>query len=300
MYYALLEPSLLSISEEDWHCEHSRDEYLEHFNIIMESINSSEVVKLAWNDIYDELFWTSPQKLPWRMDKFWSNTIIPVIYEKLQKNSEHYELSNNTCSIEPQIKYNRDDLHAVFCRLLPQLHFEEKNVIVCFGPKNIPIKEHIFIISGNAIEPNPKLFYSANCFLSLIRIESDLWPKNGVSNDDNHIIMKKAIETKISRDLGNENILYDFSFSKPFLKKLTDVKNDREKILTSMARRLIMNTGDAGRDGCLQDEGISGKENIRRLRVTPRPSSKRIHYKKNSNKIEFQMFYDAGEHDDGL
>ncbi|MDD5323079.1 MAG: hypothetical protein PHD43_21200 [Methylococcales bacterium] len=56
-----------------------------------------------------------------------------------------------------------------------------------------------------------------------------------------------------------------------------------------------MTKAEAGRDGSLQDEVI--KKDIRRFRVT---LSKRIHYKENSVNIDFLMFYDEGEHDDGL
>ncbi|WP_318466619.1 hypothetical protein [Photobacterium leiognathi] len=296
MNYALLEPSLLSISEEDWYCECSRDEYLEHFNSIMNCINDSSNIKLAWNDLYDDLFWTSPQKRPWKMDRYWSNTIIPIIYEKLQKNAIHQDLGEELCEVEPKINCEREDLYSIFCKLIPQLNSEGKDSLICFGSKNIPIKPHEFFVSGEKIEPTPRMFYSENCFLSLIDIESELWP---TGNDDNESF-KKAINIKIARDLCNQKILYDFCFSQKFLKKISKVNIDRDKIITAIARRLIMNTSDAGRDGCLQDENIEGQESIRRLRVTPRPSSKRIHYKNSPNKIEFLMFYDVGEHDDGL
>lgn len=296
MSYALLEPSLLYICEEDWLCEAKRDNYLEHFSIIMNGIGNDENIDLAWNDLYDELFWMSPQKRPWKMDRSWSNTIIPIIYEKLQRNAVNIEVQEIRCEIEPEIKYDRKDFYSIFSKMLPQLYFRERNVLICLGLKNIPVKPHEFFVSGEKLTPTPQLLFSPSCFLSLIDIEKQLWP---LTNDDSERF-SKAINTKLERDYIGRPTLYDFSFSKNFLKKISKVHESREKIIISIARRLIMTTAEAGRDGCLQDESIVGNSGVRRLRVTQRPSSKRIHYKKEDNSIEFLMFYDAGEHDDGL
>lgn len=296
MSYALLEPSLLSICEEDWLCEAKRDDYLEHFSSIMSCINDSESIELAWNDLYDEFFWTSPQKRPWKRDVYWSNTIIPIIYEKLQKNAVNIEVDGDECQIKPKIKYDRDDFYSVFSQMLPKLHLGERDILVCLGLKNIPAKPHEFFVMGKKITPIPKLLYSPSCFLSLIDIENQLWPLNGGDNEK----FLNAINIKLERDYIGKLILYDFSFTKNFLKKISKVQDSRDKIITSIARRLFMTTAEAGRDGCLQDEDIVGSTGVRRFRVTPRPSSKRIHYNKEGNSIEFSMFYDVGEHDDGL
>ena len=296
MSYALLEPSLLSICEEDWLCEVKRDDYLEHFSSIISCINDSEIIELAWNDLYDELFWTSPQKRPWKMDRYWSNTIIPIIYEKLQKNAVNIEIQDVECEIKPEIKYERKDFYSVFSKMLPELDLGERDILVCLGLKNIPVEPHKFFVTGKELTPIPQLLCSPSCFLSLIDIEKELWPS---TNDDNELF-SKAINTKLERDYIGKPVLYDFGFSKNFLKKISKVHDSRDKIITAIARRVVMTTAEAGRDGCLQDENIVGSTGVRRLRVTPRPSSKRIHYNKEGNSIEFTTFYDAGEHDDGL
>lgn len=97
--------------------------------------------------------------------------------------------------------------------------------------------------------------------------------------------------------------MIDFEFKKAFVKKLLYVREDKLRILELIAKRLSKTTAEAGRDPVLQDENIEGKSNndkVRRFRITPRPSSKRIHYKFERSMIVFTMFYDAGEHDDGL
>ena len=296
MSYALLEPSLLSISENDWLCEIKRDDYLEHFSCIMNCINDSDNIELAWNDLFDELFWSSPQKRPWKMDQYWSNTIIPIIYEKLQKNAVVIDIHDIECEIEPEIKHDRQDLLSIFKKLIPQLHIEDRDTLVCLGLKNIPVQSHEFFVENEKLLRQPQLFHSPKCFLSLIDIEKQLWP---LSNNDEELFYK-AVNTKLQRDYAGKSILYEFTFAKNFIRKISKVQESKDKILTAVARRVIMTTADAGRDGCLQDESIVGQIGERRLRVTPRPSSKRIHYTKNGNSLEFIMFYDTGEHDDGL
>jgi hypothetical protein len=84
------------------------------------------------------------------------------------------------------------------------------------------------------------------------------------------------------------------------MKKLVNTRGDHNRILAAMAKRLSMTTEEAGRDGALHDENLAGQDRVRRFRVTQRPTSKRIHYTFKDGVIEFVMFYDVGEHDDGL
>jgi len=298
MSYALLEPSLLSVSESTWRDEELRDEYLQHFFDIISSIDDKDGMNIAWTDLMDELMWESPQRLPWKKDKIWSQSLIPFIYKKLSSNADYISPSSGICTITPKLVVDRNDFYDEFCKLIPELYSFDFVPFICLGQSNIPSKAWAFNMGSSLVSPSPHFIMSKDCFLKNINIERDMWP---TSSDDAELF-KSAVLLKIKRDLEDKTVLYDFSFSKGFIKIISKVREDRDKILISVARRLILNSYEAGRDPCLQDEALEGKgkNKERRLRVTPRPSSKRIHYEKDNRELLFIVFYDAGEHDKGL
>lgn len=295
MDFAILDPSILHISEEEWIDDEKRDAYLEHFMDMLNGINNDQNIALAWSDAFDELFWTPPQKLPWNMDKCWSNKIIPIVYDRINKNAKFFDAPENHihCEINPNIHYDRNDFYLLFLGLIVTLHKECNKIAMCFGIKNIPPKDHKFRVNGENLIPDPLFITNPKDFLNIIEVSKYYWPNS--SNDSE--LVKKGILIILNRDYDKENSICCFSFSKQFLCKLAETTDDRDKILNAIAKRLSMTKAEAGRDGSLQDENIVGKKGIRRFRIT---SSKRIHYVEKPGNIEFLMFYDEGEHDDGL
>ena len=94
--------------------------------------------------------------------------------------------------------------------------------------------------------------------------------------------------------------IYEYKFSKQFLVDfLGSEKRFRDHIIEKVGLRLSMSLQDASKDPTLQDKEIKLRKE-RRFRVTPRPTSTRIHYSydKKKNEIIFERFYT--EHDDGL
>ncbi|MGA2159805.1 MAG: hypothetical protein ABSG90_11385 [Dehalococcoidia bacterium] len=127
-------------------------------------------------------------------------------------------------------------------------------------------------------------------------MENDYWPhfleEKGVFLD--------ALEIVRVRDFNNLPFLYKFEFSNQFMDEIAAAGSNRLRILQQIVKRLILTRQNAARDGSLQDEYIS-TEREHRFRVTPRPSSIRIHYNYlNGNDIKFLHYYDVGHHDDGL
>jgi len=298
MSVAVLEPSVLSIEEDEWFHEESRDNYLEHFNTILTCISNDRNISLAWCEKIDELIWSFPQRPPWKRDRIWANTIIPIIYERVQKNAVYIDDPENIlpCSIIPPINCDREEMYAVFLDVLGSLNDNCRKILIAFGLKNIPPEDHAFKIEENDLQPTPILMTGEVDFLNQIDVVSEYWP----DGSDDSERLKKGISIILKRGYGLDNPVHDFQFSQRFLRKLSSTGVDRLRILNTIARRLTMNTSDAGRDGSLQDEGLEGRAGIRRFRITPRPSSKRIHYEFTNSGVEFLMFYDVGEHDDGL
>lgn len=295
MYLAILDPCILHISEEEWINETKRDAYLEHFRNVISGINDDKNIALAWSYEFEELLWNPPQPLPWNKDKCWSNTIIPILYHRINTNAKFFDTSENQmlCEINPDIYHEREDFYSLFLSLIRSLHKHCTKIAICFSLKNIPPKDHKFRVNGEDLIPNPLFVTHQRDFLDLIDVSENYWPN---SSNDNELV-KRGISIILKREYDKENSICCFSFTKQFLCKLYDTNDDREKILNTIAKRLSMTKAAAGRDGSLQDESIGGKKDIRRFRIT---LSKRIHYTEKSGNIEFLMFYGEGEHDDGL
>lgn len=298
MEYAVLEPSVISISHEEWACEVQRDCYLEHFKNLLDNIYIIPNLTIAWSEDTDELIWSSPQRPPWRLDTFWANTITPIIY-RLQSKFSYIELDTfeNQCEIIPPFTCVREDLSENFRLLLQQLNNNSSKILIPLGLKNIPLTPRQFNLSNAELVPRPIQIGCTNDFLSQITVEDLYWPDDSKSGQK----LKNGIGILLKRNHQLESAPDNFDFSTPFLKKLSNTTEDKLRIMEMIAKRLSKTTAEAGRDPVLQDESIGGKTSlVRRFRVTPRPSSKRIHYKFEDRKIIFTMFYDAGEHDDGL
>ncbi len=292
MDLAILDPNILYISEDDWLNEEIRDDYIEHFNNTLIGIDENENLALAWSDKFELFLWSSPRKLPWMKDRCWSNTIIPIIYKKLQNNAEFIDIIENDscCEVIPSLNCNHVDLYILFLSLLAALHNKYNRLAICLSLNNIPPKNYEFKVNDEHLQPTPLILSSADDFLRIYEVDKHCWPTNG----DDSKSLEKGIHVILQRDYNKGKSICEFSFSKPFLKKLSITINDRDKILNAIAKRLSMTRAEAARDSGLQDEKI---QDIRRFRVT---LCKRIHYKDDSGKINFLMFYDDGEHDDGL
>lgn len=191
MDYAVLEPSVISISDEEWDCEIQRDNFLEHFNLIIKNIDSNKGLVIAWSACADELIWGNPQRPPWKKDKSWSNTLIPIIFKFMQKNSDYIEIHDDflECKITPPFNFIRDDLYNNFKILLAHLHFNCKGISIPLGLKNIPSKEYDFKVSDKALSPHPKLISCTKEFLEKINVEEEYWPST--INDDE--LLKEGI-----------------------------------------------------------------------------------------------------------
>ncbi|MFT4925061.1 MAG: hypothetical protein ACI8WB_001151 [Phenylobacterium sp.] len=296
MTYAVLDPGVISITEQDWACEESRDDFLEHFNIIMQCIGDNDEIALAWNALIDEVIWSAPQKPPWRQDRVWANNIIPIMYEKLMRSAQDIDIVDDgqICTITPDIISDRSDLLAIFKQILATLHGCCDNILIPFGLKNIPIVTRQFSIDDEPLRPEPMLLTNEKDFLALIDVAKLYWPKS--INDAEQL--KQGIAILLRREYDIKTPLVGYTFCKDFTRKLAATNSDKRRILAAIVKRLSMSTTDAGRDGALHDEKIKAQ---RRFRVT---KEKRIHYQfneqSNGSIIEFLMFYDAGEHDDGL
>lgn len=295
MELTILDPDIVVISEQNWLCDEYRDDYLEHFFNILNGIDATDNISLAWCNQMDEIIWSSPQKLPWRRDSGWNNALFPVIYKKFTKNYAYIDVPENAefCDASPRITCYTDDLNDVFSQLLGVLHNNCNKIIIAFGLNNLPLQKHEFKIGGADLIPIPILIDDEAKLLKQIDVAREFWP----SSQNDSSAFDKGISIIFKREYGVESQKQHYSSSVRFLKKLSSTTSDKNKILNSIAKRLSMTMAEAGRDGGLLDEGIVGDAETRRFRVT---QVERIHYKIIESTIHFLMFYSDGEHDDGL
>lgn len=139
-----------------------------------------------------------------------------------------------------------------------------------------------------------KSITSANEIFEQVESFEKWWPKS-----KSEIHKFKDCLNIYSKKSSVESI-YEYNFSKQFLVDfLGSEKRFRDHIIEKVGLRLSMSLQVASKDPTLQDKEIKLRKE-RRFRVTPRPTSTRIHYSydKKNNEIIFERFYT--EHDDGL
>ena len=119
------------------------------------------------------------------------------------------------------------------------------------------------------------------------------WPRTIDETNKFELLLEIAFK-RLDNEAKNE-----YQFSNSFLRDLIKTQKYYERIVNSVAKRLTLTAMEASRDPHLQDEYLT-QSNEHRFRVTPRPSSTRIHYDYVMGSLRFLRFYGEGEHDDGL
>ena len=76
----VLSPSVFFIDENEWLDETKKDDFLQHFSDILETVEAYQHTQIYWNDDWELFLWDHPQIPPWRQDKNLRNSIIPLIY----------------------------------------------------------------------------------------------------------------------------------------------------------------------------------------------------------------------------
>lgn len=287
----LFEPSIYNISYEDWNKEEIKDDFLQKLLKIFDFLDLHTDIILLWSDELDEIMWMSPQSPPWRINKDFKNVFIPVIFKKLSKIKMNIDINHSftSCIFNPEITYNLkyDD---AFKNIFSQIVKDEIDVNLILSEKQIKRDE------TNIICESPEKNFnctSINKIAEIIRNQKFIdffWPVS-INN-------KKQFEDFINSLFINlEN---KFIFEDKFIRDLINEKNSifKLKIIQGIYKRLQLNTVEAKNDISLQEEELNN--NILRIRITPRPSSLRIHLKVSNKTITFLEYFNSSEHDKGL
>lgn len=304
----LLDPSILFISEEHWQNDDLRDEFLQHLLDNLMYIDEYKITKIYWSEEIEELLWLSPQVPPWRQDKDWKMQLVPIIYNKLNSNREFLIFSNSsstaTCTITPELNTDsvKDEVKNVLIKLINELIYIQQDIFFCVGKNNQlpPDYNYIFCSQQPAASLEPELINSPNEWLRYINTQEDFWPID--SSDEQVDRFITAIKLTLELRFKGNQVLYKFQLEKEFIRDILSERRlrFRKRILEHIAKRLILTTQKASKDISLQDEFIDQSKQYR-FRVTPRPSSARIHYVfLGEGTINFLRYYRDGAHDDGL
>ncbi len=294
MTYSILEPSIISISDDDWSNDTVRDIFLDQLLSTINLIDDLKFSKIAWSTNIDNMIWSSPQQPPWKQDSSWTNVINPILY-KISTNNHYFDDDiDDICIINPELYSPRADIYNEIKKIIPIVSFnkENKNSLIHIGLKNTSPSNHTFTSNKHNQKIQLIAINAKNDYLKQIPIEDIFWPEH--NNCDNHERLGKALHIILERDFSGTKSIYTFEFDKGFLKKLISTTQDKLKILTTIARRLTLTAVQARGDGAFQEEQIGDQY---RFRVS---KSKRIHFSTNKTHIIFLMYYDEGEHDDGL
>jgi hypothetical protein len=293
----VFDPAMIFISESDWQNCESRDNFLTHLLDNLRNINEYQITSLYWTDDLESLLWDHPQLPPWRQDRDWKLQLVPVIYKafsNLQKEYLQNDSNFSSCSMEPILNCSYFEGLALDC-FLELMHIvidRDENVYLCLGFNRIR-EEFTFFCTCHSFQLKPIIIAKPIEWLNNINLTESYWPKNVDEAEKFDAALKITF-----KKLGKES-LYEYEFSKPFLKNIAAVQNHRMSILEWMVNRLALSRQAAAKDSYLQDEELDQKKEYR-FRVTQRPYSTRIHYKYVNKKIRFLRYYDEGEHDDGL
>jgi len=293
---AVFEPEILFISESDWQDSEKRDTFLKHLLDNLENINNYQITRVYWTDDLEGLLWDHPQLPPWRQDRDWKLQIVPIIYKAFNTARHFIQSQENlsSCLMQPVLNCSCFEGLAL-CAFLELMHIvieREENVYLCLGVNRIR-EEFTFLCDCHSFQVNPVVIAKPIEWLDHIDLTESYWP----SNIDEEGKFRAALEIAFKK--LDKQPIYEYEFSKSFLRDIIKVQNHRTSIIEWTAKRLTLTKQEAAKDSYLQDEWLTKKKEYR-FRITQRPSSTRIHYKYVNKKIKFLRYYDEGEHDDGL
>jgi hypothetical protein len=297
MKSAVLDPSILHISTTDWDTTDKRDHFLKHLFDNLTAIDDYRIAKILWSQQQEACLWLTPQTPPWRVDKDWSNALVPIIYGLLQRNSNFIELDSSLapCAVRPLMHLIHQRPGRWFLILMHSLIKSQDEVFLCLGLPNIApaSRQYLFTCTCCPSPMSPNLVSSATDWLNYVDITGEYWPSNETESDK----LFSALQMFRLKEFNDKPFLHKFEFSTHFVSALSRTHTNKATILRQMVKKLVATKQEATRDPTLRDEYLC-EQRVFRFRVTHRT---RIHYDYGTEAhIYFLSFYDVGQHDEGL
>jgi hypothetical protein len=310
---ALFDPSLLFIADTDWDDDKKRDDFLTHLTDNLQSMNEYDLANIWWTDELQTILVGEPNMHPWYGSDL-SNQIVVILHQKFYNRLDYFEESETVCDISPPLKitYTNANAHEHFLRLAHNLIVFEEPFYFCIGLENqlLGSDNYVFSCECHHLNYTPILINVATDWLQYIDTKFiitvlDYFPKT-VENFEAQFT--KGMEFIKKQYFPKKDYLFEYEFTKNFQKSIISRTTFQEEIFIAVVKKLVLNAKEAANSD-LHDEFIKKIKNpilgkpqqmLYRIRVTQRPSSTRIQYVLDGNKIIFRQYYGEGEHDDGL
>lgn len=289
----VIDPYYLFISDADWNNDHLKQLFLENFMDICDLPEKYPPTSFCWSIRLEEILWSSPHMPPWKY--YLKNQLIAVYYRKFFSNQTHYEAPADLGSFTPAINLLpiNDQVNEAYIELISSVVLNHDDFIFYFHSSR---ELNAFTININHIQYSPIVIKDNRSFFLNVPFIEYYW--DHLRNDSSCFCNCLSLQREA---MGVEDFLYEYTFSENFIRAIMIENNPRNRgrIIEQAAKRLTLSSQESGRDPTLQDEFIN-RTRCYRFRVTPRPSSCRIHYTIDDNKIHFTNYYGEGNHDDGL
>lgn len=280
----LICPSKIFITEDLWNDESFRENYLIEMMETFEIIDKSKQIKLIWSIDLENKLWENNKYRPWSEYTTTRNQIIPIIYNFFNKNIIYSEINEQICIKTPDFELNDNDILKIYSQICNEKILSKEDFTLIIS------KNENYFISSTEDE------YLAEIFKTNFDILKKYLDKIINSEDVRDVFQTIELYLK-SKNLKRLN---KYSFSSNFIKKMKKLGNeDLDRLFERLALRLSYTSAEARSCILLRDKYID-EDNGFRMRITNRPTSKRVHYKIEEDSIKFTEYYGIGEHDDGL
>lgn len=299
MNYTLFDPTTIFISAASWNNPEKRDKFLEHLIDNLDFIDKYKFLKIYWTLDLDCLLHSSSTSVPWMSDNLYKNQLIPIIYKKFNPNIEYILLEdkNKECQINLDYADIEKAIINTFSGLAHKIITLNANPTILLGIPNHIIEHVLCECDCHPDKLNLRFIKNLCQWLDHFDFVNIFWP-NGKQDLEKFSNLVKLMNLKYPEIKDLHDL---FTFDSKFLDDLSkSPKQMREDILDKICFRLSLNPLEAAANTSLRDEKLKGKSDEFRFRVTPRPTSTRIHYKYLDSKIHFLRYYGIGEHDTGI
>jgi hypothetical protein len=297
---AILDPTFIFISEEDWFDQKKQDTFLTQLLTTLEYIGTYQIGKIWWSDELEDILlamMSEPNQHPWFSGDS-KNPSIAILYYNFNHLIEIVAIDEIETTITPTLQAidGLDLVDSYFKKLAHGLILQEQEFYFCVGiPNQLSVdKKYLFSCQCHN-NYAPDLISKATDLLQYTDVVSLFFPHNFEDFDEK---FKNGLELLRLQKYEEHSLIHPYEFTKQFQKSVIYRRTLREDIFLAILKRLIYNAAEA-QNSDLQDEYVI-KSKQHRIRVTGRPTSTRIHYSIEDNKIIFKRYYGEGEHDDGL
>ena len=282
----MLDPSDIFITKEVWDQNTNQDYFLENLINTFKEVKSNGNLKILWSSELECILWEDSKYSPWNEISSSKNKLIPILYRFFSTSSKFIEIDSNLCSKIPNF-INDKEIMIIYSKLSEKLLVNQIKFYL-YSHKQTDIN----FISSNKTAYDAPLLRSSICILKL-NLNDRIFNSSDFTFID--FIEKYA-------DFIGIRIINKFQFTSAFINKIKRLNNnDILELCERLILRLSYNASQARGCAKIQEEFITAnKINEFRIRISPRPTSKRVHFVIENNTIVFKMYYGVGEHDDGL